>query len=185
VDFAEIIRQYGYLAVFAGAFLEGESILVMAGFAAQRGYLRIEWVILLALVAGFLGDQLFFHIGRRYGDVLLQRFPALRARAYHVDQLLHRYHWLLIPGIRFMYGLRLVGPVVFGMGRVAAGRFFWLNLLGAAIWAPLIAGAGYLFGEALHLLLDDLQRYELLALALIAAFFACAWTWHRWRAKRK
>ena len=33
-----LIEDYGYLAVFIGAFLEGETILVMAGFAAYQGY---------------------------------------------------------------------------------------------------------------------------------------------------
>jgi membrane protein DedA with SNARE-associated domain len=184
VDVAEIIRQYGYLAVFVGAFLEGETVLVMAGFAAYQGYVEIEWVILIALSAGFLGDQTFFYIGRRYGEVLLRRFPSLRARAHRVDQLLLRYHWLLIPGIRFMYGLRIPGPIIFGMGRVGVLRFMGLNLLGAAIWAPLIAGAGYLFGKALQLLLDDLKRYEMLGLALIVLFFVGAWLWHRRKRSR-
>jgi membrane protein DedA with SNARE-associated domain len=70
------------------------------------------------------------------------------------------------------------------MGRVGALRFMGLNLLGAAIWAPLIAGVGYLFGKALQLLLDDLKRYEMLGLALIVLFFVGAWLWHRRQGSR-
>jgi len=32
-----LLHQFGYLAVFIGTFLEGETILVMAGFFAERG----------------------------------------------------------------------------------------------------------------------------------------------------
>jgi membrane protein DedA with SNARE-associated domain len=173
-----LIEEYGYIAVFVGAFLEGETVLVLAGFAAHRGHLDLPRVI-----TGWLGDQLYFFLGRFYGPQLLARFPSLKPRAERVDTLLHRYHLVLIPAIRFMYGLRIVGPTVFGMGRVGSMRFLLLNLLGAAIWAPLITGAGYLFGEAVELILQDVARYERYALAAIVLFGLGAWAWHRWRGK--
>ena len=153
----------------------------MAGFAAYQGYLDLEKVILIALFAGFLGDQLYFFLGRRHGRDILARFPTLKPRVERVDTLLHRYHLLLIPGIRFMYGLRIVGPIAFGMGRVEAVRFIFLNFIGAMLWAPLIAGAGYLFGEALELLLHDIHRYEKLILGAFICFGLGAWAVHRLR----
>jgi membrane protein DedA with SNARE-associated domain len=35
-----ILDTYGYLAVLVGTFLEGETILVLGGVAAHRGYLQ-------------------------------------------------------------------------------------------------------------------------------------------------
>ena len=178
-----LIENYGYLAVFVGAFLEGETVLILAGFAAHRGYLELPKVIILAMFAGWLGDQTYFFLGRFYGPQLLARFPSLKPRAERVDMLLHRYHLVLIPAIRFMYGLRIVGPIVFGMSRVGSIRFVLLNLLGAAIWAPIIAGAGYVFGEAVKLILQDVARYERHALLAIVIFGLATWAWHRWRGK--
>ena len=43
-----IVDTYGYLAVLLGTFLEGETILVLGGFAAHRGYLALPWVIVAA-----------------------------------------------------------------------------------------------------------------------------------------
>ena len=34
------VATYGYVAVFAGTLLEGETILLSAGFAANRGLLH-------------------------------------------------------------------------------------------------------------------------------------------------
>ena len=47
-DGAQLIQSYGYWAILAGTFLEGETILVLAGFAAHLGYLQLPWVILAA-----------------------------------------------------------------------------------------------------------------------------------------
>jgi membrane protein DedA with SNARE-associated domain len=167
LDIPGLIDSYGYLAVFVGAFLEGETILALAGLAAYRGYLDFMLVTLIALFAGFIGDQFYFWLGRRKGQQILQRFPDAQARADRFDALLARWHAPLIVAIRFMYGFRIVGPVLLGMGRVPAWKFLVYNFIGAAIWAPLIAGLGYLFGNMLEAVLDDLKNVELWAFAAI------------------
>ena len=179
----ELVRNYGYPIVFVGTFLEGETILVLGGFAAHQDFLDFKWVVLIAVIGGFLGDQVYFWLGRMHGKEILQRFPDLEARAAKVDGLLHRYHLLLIPAIRFMYGLRIIGPIAFGAGRVATWRFLLLNLIGALIWAPLIASAGYLFGHALQLLLADMHRLELIGLGMLLLFGLGGWAIHRLRGK--
>lgn len=169
MDFPALIDSYGYLAVFVGAFLEGETILALAGLAASRGYLDFAAVVAIALVAGFLGDQFFFFLGRVKGQALLRRFPHWRERAHRFDAMLARWHAPLIVGIRFMYGFRILGPVMLGMGRVAAWKFLVFNFIGAAIWAPLIAGLGYGFGALLERVLADLQHVELWAAGIVIA----------------
>jgi membrane protein DedA with SNARE-associated domain len=169
MDFPALIESYGYLAVFVGAFLEGETILALAGLAASRGYLDFAAVVAIAMVAGFLGDQLFFFLGRAKGQALLRRFPRWRERAHRFDAMLARWHAPLIVAIRFMYGFRILGPIMLGMGRVAAWKFLVFNLLGAAIWAPLIAGLGYAFGAILERVLARLEHLELWAAACVIA----------------
>ena len=139
MDVPSFIETYGYLAVFVGAFLEGETILALAGVAASREYLDFYTVIVVALIAGFAGDQFFFFLGRVKGTKILEKFPHARERAHRFDQLLSRWHAPLIVAIRFMYGFRIVGPILLGMGRVPAWKFVLYNFIGAAIWAPLPA----------------------------------------------
>ena len=161
MDLAGLIDSYGYLAVFFGALLEGETILALAGLAAFRGYLDLYKVIALAMFAGFLCDQIYFFLGRFKGKDVLERFPKMRRRAHRFDVMLSRWHAPLIVGIRFMYGFRIVGPILLGMGRVPAWKFMLYNFIGAALWAPLIAGIGYFFGGAIKAALGHLKRYEL------------------------
>src|SRR6185369_14201912 len=101
---------------------------------------------------------------------MLAKHPNWQARAHKFDLLLARWHAPLIVGIRFMYGFRIVGPIMLGMGRVPAWKFVFYNFIGAAIWAPLIAGIGYEFGEIVETVLGNMKRYEIyvfLALSLI------------------
>jgi membrane protein DedA with SNARE-associated domain len=169
IDFAGLIDSYGYLAVLVGAFLEGETLLALAGLAAYRGYLDFYTVVAIALVAGFAGDQCFFFLGRYQGARMLARFPSLRERALRVDAMLARWHAPLIVAIRFMYGLRIAGPILLGMGRVSSTKFVVFNLIGAAIWAPLVAGIGYFFGSLIEVVLGDMQQLEIWLLAAVLA----------------
>ena len=58
-----IIDTYGYVAVTIGTFFEGETILVIAGFAAHQGYMKLPGVIIAAFIGTVFGDQLFFYLG--------------------------------------------------------------------------------------------------------------------------
>jgi membrane protein DedA with SNARE-associated domain len=184
MDIQSLIDTYGYLAVFVGAFLEGETILAMGGVAAHFGYLDLYIVIVIALAGGFIGDQFFFFLGRLHGKTLLARFPKLEQRATMVDLMLARYHAPLIVAIRFMYGFRIAGPILIGMGRVSAPRFMFYNFIGACLWAPLIAGLGYFFGHVLAALLKQIYQYELAGLAIVTVAALAVWAFFRLRARR-
>jgi membrane protein DedA with SNARE-associated domain len=184
MDLQALIDTYGYLAVFVGAFLEGETILAMAGFAAHFGYLELHIVIIIALAGGFIGDQFFFFLGRTQGKRLLALFPKLEQRATMVDLMLARYHAPLIVAIRFMYGFRIAGPILIGMGRVSPARFMFYNFVGACLWAPLIAGLGYFFGQVLAALLRQIYQYELAGLAIVVVAALAVWAFIRLRARR-
>jgi membrane protein DedA with SNARE-associated domain len=170
MDIAGLVDAYGYLAVALGAFLEGETVLALAGLAANRGYLDFYTVVVVAMICGFLGDQFYFFLGRYRGAAILRRFPDAERRAHRFDDLLKRWHAPLIVLIRFMYGFRIVGPILIGMGRVPSWKFIVFNFIGAAIWAPLIAGIGFLFGEIVESVLHDVKKIEIwLFLAVIGA----------------
>jgi membrane protein DedA with SNARE-associated domain len=177
----QLIEHYGYLAVFVGALIEGETILVMAGYLAHEGYLNLGVVMAVAAIGGFIGDQFFFTLGRYRGREILARFPSIQVRAARVEKLVLRYQYWLIIFIRFMYGLRVAGPIFLGMARVSPVRFAVVNLLGAIVWAVLIGGAGYVFGEAVSLFLHDAQRYEAYLLGGILVLGIAVWLYRRHR----
>ena len=168
-DLPALVDSYGYVAVAIGAFLEGETVLALAGLAAHRGYLELFPVIVIAAAAGFAGDQVYFFLGRRHGTRLLARYPDAGAKAARFDELLARWHAPLIIAIRFMYGFRIVGPILLGMGRCAPWKFAFYNAIGAALWAPLVAAIGYAFGSAMEAALHDFKRLELWGVAVLVA----------------
>ncbi len=175
-----LVASYGYFAVFFGTLVEGETILLAAGFAAHRGLLDWRLVVALAFAGGCLGDLLAFLLGRWRGAAIMARFPSIARRAPRLLALLERHHVGLIVGVRFIYGARIAGPLVIGASGVPLARFAALNALGAALWASAVGGAGYYFGAALAAVLADVKRIEQAVLAAMLGAGALFWLW-RWR----
>jgi membrane protein DedA with SNARE-associated domain len=176
----EFITQFGYIAVFLWAFIEGEVGMVLAGSVAHQGYLSLPGVALTAFLGGFLGDQFYFWLGRRYGARIFDRLPKLQEPAARTRELLERYNTAFILTNRFMYGVRIAGPIVVGTTSVSALRFCWLNMLSAAVWAITVTGLGYLFAHAIELVVEDIHLAERLLVGAIIALGAIMWAYHRW-----
>lgn len=95
------IEHFGYLAVLIGTLLEGETVLVLAGFAAHRGYLDLYWVIAAAFAGTLCGDQLFYYVGLKHSQTILHRRPAWQLKIDKAQELIRRHQVLIILGFRF------------------------------------------------------------------------------------
>ena len=168
MNIESIVGTYGYPAIIAGTFFEGETVLVIGGFLAHRGYLSLPAVILCALIGSLTGDQLYFFIGRIKGQEFIDRRPWLKNKVERFRHLLDRYNTVVVPGFRFLYGIRTVAPFVIGMSRISSLKFFFLNILSAVVWSAVVGTAGYFFGRGIEALLGDLEKYEILILSAVA-----------------
>jgi membrane protein DedA with SNARE-associated domain len=162
------LANYGPIVVLVGTLLEGEIIVLVAGFAAHQGLMSPYAVAFCAFVGTFAADQAIFHVARRQSErpwmEQLRRRPAF-ARAMHI---LRRHPSLFILSFRFLYGLRTVGPAAIGAAGVPSSRFLALNAVAAACWAAVYTFLGYTFGQAAEAAFGELQRFEHRALAAIA-----------------
>ena len=175
-ELSDLIQQYGYVAVFLGTFVEGESIALLGGFLAHGGYLALAPVMLVSFVGSFTGDQTAYWLGRRYGSRWQPKSAVVRERIVHAERALDRYQVPVLLGFRFVYGIRNATPFVAGsIAKIPVWRFVLLNAAGAAIWSTTIPAIGYYFGETAETLLGRSKVYEwrvfgaLVAVALVIA----------------
>src|SRR5258705_1247373 len=107
-----LLHKFGYIAVFIGTFLEGETILVMAGFFAERGYMTLVGVILVAASGAFVGHVFWFWLGRTKGVQLLDRFSKMQKHFGKGIRIFERYGALAIFITQWLYGLRVTFTVI-------------------------------------------------------------------------
>ncbi|WP_347928988.1 DedA family protein [Pseudomonas helvetica] len=185
IDLNHLLATYGYWAVFIGCVMEGETILILGGMAAHQHLLKLWPVIAWASAGGMLGDQLLFWSGRYFGTRLLPRLKRQQTQIKRVSGLIARYPSMSVFSVRFLYGMRLVGPMVIGASGLSPLRFSLWNMLGAMVWATLFVSGGYWAGEALQQLFGDLRPYRLpIALGVVLVVVVVAVIVHL-RNKRK
>lgn len=65
--------------------------------------------------------------------------------------------------------------MLIGMSPVSGIRFALLNGLGAVLWACVVGGVGWTFGQAAEIVLGDIRHLEVWLLLGIVAVAAIGW----------
>ena len=191
------LHHYGYWAVLfallgenAGLPLPGETILILASFAAYRGHhLKLPWVILVAICACTVGDNIGYWIGRRGGRPLLERYKNLfRIQDETIragEEFLQRRGSLAIFLARFIAGMRIVAGPLAGVLRMDWKRFLLANFAGAALWVTVIACVGYFFGSQYEALAGAVKETEFVIMAVVVVIALYVWLKNRKRARQQ
>ncbi|EAO4203961.1 DedA family protein [Salmonella enterica] len=159
MDINTLITHYGYAALVIGSMAEGETVTLLGGVAAHQGLLKFPLVAAAVALGGMMGDQLLYLLGRCYGGKILRRFPRYHTKIRRAQKMIQRHPYLFVIGTRFMYGFRVVGPLLIGASRLPPKIFLPLNIVGALIWALLFTTLGYLGGEVIAPWLHDLDQH--------------------------
>jgi membrane protein DedA with SNARE-associated domain len=180
-----LLQKFGYWAIFVGTFLEGETILVLAGFFAERGYLNFTAVCIWAFVGAYVGHIFWFWLGRSQGVKLLDRFPKMKKHFGKGIRMFERYGAPAIFITQWLYGLRITCAVIIGISRISTVKFLIYEAVTCAIWAIVIAGLGYVFGTAIERILGRAAHIEKWGLIVLIVGGVGFWLYHRWKEKRE
>ena len=127
-----------------------ESILVLSGYLAWRGDLKLPLVIAVGVIAAAAGDIIGFWIGRKYGHAALDRYrhsmPVKPERLESVTRFLDRYGAFAVFAARFIPGLRFMAGPLAGAAGLRPFVFVAANLLGAVVYVPYAVGVGFGLG---------------------------------------
>lgn len=145
-----LLARFGLPAIFLGAGIEGETLVIAGGVLARRDLVPLWAAVLAAALGSSVADQLFFAAGRHFRDN--RRVHAITQKPAFARALasLERHPTGFILGFRFLYGLRTISPIAVGTSHIPVMRFVLLNAIAALLWAMLFAGLGYVFGHGIE-----------------------------------
>jgi membrane protein DedA with SNARE-associated domain len=157
----QLLDTYGYTAVAVGVGVEsvgiplpGETVLIAAAtYAGATGDLSTPIVVLIAAMAGIVGDNIGFLIGRRFGDRLLGYLDlrlGRRARHLHdVERLFDRNSGRVVLFGRFVSVVRTYIAFSAGARFMPWRRFLTLNTTGVVAWAAVVGFGSAALGSTL------------------------------------
>lgn len=171
----DIIKDWGYIAVFLGSLVEGESVILVACFMAHLGYLSLTKIMIIAFCGTLFADQALYFVGRYYGQALIQKFHRLHAPANKAFKLLHSWDIWFILSFRFIWGIRTISPIVIGSSGITPRRYTPLNLIAAIVWTLISCIGGYMVAGiiediGLHMIKRYFGFFTITVILLIVGF---------------
>lgn len=174
-----IFIETGILIAF---FLPGDSILFAAGLiAGSRTDVNIAFLVFVIFLAAFLGDQVGYVLGRKYGRAYLERRDSERIKSMvaRAEEFYRKYGWSAVILARFYPWIRTFMPPIAGIGKMNYYKFLAANALGALIWGVGITLLGY-YAVSIPALKDSSRLIAIFFVALTIAITVKNY----WRARR-
>lgn len=178
------MATWGYLILFCWSILEGEIGLILAGLASHDGHMNLFLAIFVAGLGGFVGDQIYFYIGRLNKHSLAKILQSQRRKFALSQLLLKKYGWLIIFAQRYMYGMRTIIPMSIGLTRYNALKFAFINLLSAWVWASMTIIFVWYFGEVIWDILGWFKSYPYLLIPLAITFVVGILAYFHYKTKK-
>jgi membrane protein DedA with SNARE-associated domain len=179
-----LVIEHGYWAVFLVILLEGvglplpgeAALLLAAVYAGATGELLIAYVIAAAIAGAIIGGGCGYWIGRWMGESLLERygrFLGLTPNRLQLGQYLFARHGAKIIFFgRFVAILRVFAAVLAGLNKYSWQQFLIFNSVASVVWALVMGGCAYLFGDAMTRVSGPLG---IIALALVVGGVFVSW----------
>jgi membrane protein DedA with SNARE-associated domain len=160
VWFIELIRRYGYLALFGiiaaqdigvPTLVPGTLLLIFAGYLASTHTLNPVICGIVAAVGSVAGASVLFQVARLGGSAFIRRFGRFiqldKERSARLERSLWRWGLPAWVVIRLIPGLRDALTIVAGLGGMSYRKFVVLTSAAALIWAYVCVFLGMVLGR--------------------------------------
>jgi len=130
-------------------FLPGDSLLFAAGSLAAIGSLNIWVLLVVSIIAAFVGDTVNYWIGHFFGAKLFEKDRGFVKKEYlkKAEAFYDKHGVFAIVLARFVPIVRTFAPCVAGISKMKYSHFMIYNFVGGTLWVSLFLLAGHFFGN--------------------------------------
>src|SRR5215218_7647252 len=138
--------------LLVGFLLPGDTLLVISGLLTHTSFVfgvDIWWVCLAIGFAAFLGGEVGYLIGHKFGPSVFERKESGLFSVKNVERtnaFFERFGALAIILARFVPIVRTFAPVAAGVGHMNYKKYSLYNAVGALIWGSGLTFLGWLLG---------------------------------------
>lgn len=135
-----------------GILVPGIALLIAVSTVAGSTAIPVWQVLLAGFIGAVVGDGVSYLLGYHYHHVI-RRIPPFTTHPQWTqkgEDFFRQYGSLSIVLGRFFGPLRAIVPLVAGLLEMPALKFYAVNILSAAAWAPFYLMPGYLVGQSIE-----------------------------------
>lgn len=152
-------------SVIFGFIFPGMTVILLSGFAARTTEHSLVFIITLATLGSFAGDNFDYFVGHHTGRLVVKK-PLFAKPVAKVTPYLEKYGILAIFLGRFTAWTRAWVALVCGITGVNYFKFATVSFISATVWSSIWITAGYLLAGQRQLIEDWLGRASLISYAI-------------------
>ncbi len=176
--------------LLVGFLLPGDTLLVISGLLTHTSLVfgvDIWWVCLAIGLAAFLGGEVGYLIGHKFGPSIFERKESGLFSVRNVERtnaFFTRFGAIAIILARFVPIVRTFAPVAAGVGHMNYRKYTLYNLIGAFIWGVGLTYFGFLIGY-IPPIADFVQEYIDVILLGAVVLTLIPTLWHYFQSAHK
>jgi len=157
-----------------GFLFPGDTLLIITGLLTFAGTIKIDiwWVCLAVGFAAFLGGEVGYLIGHKFGPRIFERKESGIFSIKNVERtnaFFAKYGAFAVILARFVPVVRTFAPIAAGVGHMNYRKYSLYNLIGAIIWGAGVTYGGFVLGY-IPPVADFVTKYiDIILLAAVAA----------------
>jgi membrane-associated protein len=141
---------FGESGMFIGFFFPGDTLLLSAGILAAAGSINLVSVIVVVALAAIAGDNVGYHIGKRYGRGLFKKKDGILFKQEYLqraEKFYEKYGSRAMLFAHFVPVVRTFAPATAGIAHMNYKQFFIYDAIGDIAWATSVTLIGYWLGS--------------------------------------
>lgn len=173
-----LLAHYGYFAVFfillfemIGIPFPAETTLTLSGIEWEKGNLNLTGLIIAGSIGNILGSCIAYAIGRYLGRYVILRFGKwigiTEARLNRAEALFFKYRSFVVPGGKFIAGIRILIPYLAGINKMNFIVFSIYNTVSALLWSAFFIVLGRYIGVIWTTYIHDLKLWQIIILTAV------------------
>lgn len=181
-----LLDRFGYLFLFAGAYIDGLHVMLLGGFLTALQYLRPIPTFTALFLGDFLSDLMWFYLAYYGGAKVVSWTSRLHEDIpRHINKakmLLEKHAGKIIFLAKFTFGIAIATILAAGISKMKPRKFIFFTFIANVILVFVISLLGYLFGESYAALS---HYFEVLGYALLGVLVLGIIIFDYWNKKRQ
>lgn len=174
-EISGFIENFKYLGIFVLLILGGiglpfpeDATLIICGFLLSHDIIKLIPALIVIYIGLLISDSFLYFIGRKYGRsiVMHKKFQKILTpeRLSALEVKFNKKGSLIILFGRHLAGLRAQLFIVAGTMKMSASKFLISDGISSLFTMALWGGVGYLGGNSLQIIKNDITRIEHVAI---------------------
>src|SRR3989344_4613942 len=170
---APYLIAYKYFFLFLGGMLEGMNTLVLAGFIASSGQIKLFYIWPLLIVAHTINGFGWYLVGYLGGAKALDKWGHRNKLSHQVigkiQNYFEKYSGRAIMFAKFTFSLEIATMILSGSLKYNLKKFAKYNFYGSIGWVTMTVFIGYFFAESFKIFFSFVKDFTLFLFFLAGA----------------